>query len=446
MKSKVAAVTAALTAIVSLAIGHAQSRSPADRESIGSGLSGHRPSVSYRTPRPLVSRGSVPQSAAAAQHVPASAAHPLDISTHFSEGAGRLPLWTYSIGASRDGLRYQGAIVGHSPFGRLGTDRIPTFIVPLVVRTHKIATAVDPQTFAFTIVDGDTTVDPTEPNPNCLSAPNTVPAKVVEQSPVFTPTRFVFGGTDVGTTQYLDAFQRASFWGVLGSNADQYHVLLDPVRTTAPVVLDVPSNQGLSMNDPNLFAQWFGTICGPVQAINYLWFDSYLESTVIPALRRDGLDAASLPVFLLYNGYVVSDFTSLGPAAVGYHNFMDPFGAQTYAVVDFDRSGLFLGPRDGFGTEALTHEIGEWGNDPYVFNATPSFGNTGQIVGCQSNLEVGDPLSGTALPGVTMPNGVTYRLQEMAFFSWFYGAPSIAANGWYSNNRTFTTDAGHVCP
>jgi hypothetical protein len=47
---------------------------------------------------------------------------------------------------------------------------------------------------------------------------------------------------------------------------------------------------------------------------------------------------------------------------------------------------------------------------------------------------------------VKMSNGFTYSLQELAFFSWFYGAPSVGVNGWYSNNGTFTTDAGPNCP
>jgi hypothetical protein len=44
-----------------------------------------------------------------------------------------------------------------------------------------------------------------------------------------------------------------------------------------------------------------------------------------------------------------------------------------------------------------------------------------------------------------MPNGYTYHLQELAFFSWFFGAPSIGIHGWFSNNGTFLTDAGPVC-
>ena len=72
--------------------------------------------------------------------------------------------------------------------------------------------------------------------------------------------------------------------------------------------------------------------------------------------------------------------------------------------------------------------------------------HTGQVGSCQENLEVGDPLTGTTVAPVLMPNGFTYNLQEMAFFSWFFGGPSIGVNGWYSNNGTFTTDAGPVCP
>jgi hypothetical protein len=45
---------------------------------------------------------------------------------------------------------------------------------------------------------------------------------------------------------------------------------------------------------------------------------------------------------------------------------------------------------------------------------------------------------------VTVPNGLAYNLQELVFFSRFYGAPSIAVNGWFSDD-TFTTDAGPPC-
>jgi hypothetical protein len=410
--------------------------------------SSHRASFYIATPRILASKAKPNPPRPTGTPLGPNPSRTLDISTHFSEGGGLLPMWTYNIRAARDGHTYQGSIVGHDPFGKPGTDRIPTFIVPLVIRTHRRATSIDPTTGNLTLIDGDVTVDPTAPDSNCLTAPNNVPATVIQQSPVFMPARFVFGGTDVGTTQYLDAHQRASFWNVLGSRVNDYHVLLDPVRILDPVVLDVPPSEGTAIAD-QIFAPFGYTICTPVQAINYFWFQTYLSETVLPALSRQGVNAASLPVFLQYNSYSSVDVTTLaGGAAVGFHYFAGiPFGAQTYAVVDFDKSGLFIGPPDGFSTEVLTHEIGEWGNDPYGGNATPSWGNVGQVVGgCQSNLEVGDPLSGTILPNVTMPNGFSYRIQELAFFSWFYGPPSAAVNGWYSNNGTFTTDAGRACP
>jgi hypothetical protein len=93
----------------------------------------------------------------------------------------------------------------------------------------------------------------------------------------------------------------------------------------------------------------------------------------------------------------------------------------------------------------MAHEVGEWANDPFGNNPTPAWGHIGQQSGCQGNFEVGDALTGTNLPAITMPNGFNYHLQELVFFSWFYGAPSLAANGWFSNNNTFTTDAGAVC-
>ena len=93
----------------------------------------------------------------------------------------------------------------------------------------------------------------------------------------------------------------------------------------------------------------------------------------------------------------------------------------------------------------LSHEVGEWLDDPFGNNPTPAWGNTGQVKGqCQANLEVGDPLTGTTFPVVR--KGVTYHPQELAFSSWFYGpSPSIAVNGTYSFNGTFTRPA-LICP
>ena len=380
----------------------------------------------------------------------------LDVSTRSFPGSeGLLPLWTFNILGSRDGNHHLGTIVGHSPFNNPQTDKIPAHIIPLLIRTHRVATAIDPKTLTLTTVPGDTVTDPTAPDNACLKAPNNVPATLVRQSPIMTPTKFVFGGTDMGTTQYLDAFERASFFKVLGSHADQYHVLLDPIRTHAPVVIDVPANEGLAIDDPQFFKAFNFSICAPLQLVDINWFDSYVQGTVLPALAAEGIDADSLPILLSYNAaWPVADVTNIGNCcAIGYHNAAGaPIVTQTYSVADFDRTQFFVGPPAGLDTEPLSHEIGEWMNDPFGSNLTAPWGNTGQVAGCQANLEVGDPLTGTDLAPITMPNGFTYHLQELAFFSWFYGAPSTAVHGWFSNNNTFSDkagtplDAGPPCP
>jgi len=86
-------------------------------------------------------------------------------------------------------------------------------------------------------------------------------------------------------------------------------------------------------------------------------------------------------------------------------------------------------------------------DDPLAYNATPPWGNVGQVSGCQSNWEVGDPLSGILMPPITM-NGKEYQMQELAFFSWYFNedsAPSVGAGGKFSSNGTFQGPA-KACP
>jgi hypothetical protein len=89
-------------------------------------------------------------------------------------------------------------------------------------------------------------------------------------------------------------------------------------------------------------------------------------------------------------------------------------------------------------------KIAEWVNDPGGFNGTPPWFNPGEV-SCQGNLEVGDPLTRTDLPAIAGPNGFAYHLQELAFFSWFFRTPAIGAGATFSDNGTFTSDAGGVC-
>jgi hypothetical protein len=347
-----------------------------------------------------------------------------------------LPLFNYAVDSSRDHNRYAGAIVGKAPFDNGGgTVKVHTQIVPVVIVTEVVATDLSADQF-FSTGPGRTRSDPTKADHACLTAPNNIPTRLLEQSPILTKTDFSFGGTNVGKTQYIDAFQRAQFWEVINRNS--YHLNLAPVTTLAPVVIHVPAASGLSIP-----ADFFG-LCGSFGIVDINFFDAFVSNVIMPTLAAKGVNPGTFPIFQLYNvALSVGDPRDLfnNCCVGGYHSFEPNF--QTYSPALFDTTGFF-GP-EAENTAIMAHEVGEWANDPSGFNPTPAWGHTGQVGGCQNNLEVGDPLTGTDIPPVTMPNGFTYNLQELAFFSWFYGAPTLGLNGWFSNNGTFLTDAGPPC-
>jgi hypothetical protein len=248
------------------------------------------------------------------------------------------------------------------------------------------------------------------------------------QSPIYQAASFTFGHTLVGKTQYIDAFQRGNFWSLVAHTG--YHTLINPV-VMKPVTINIDANNGLAI-PPSLFGS-----CGPLGIVNINTMDPIFTGQLLPQLAAQGVDSTQFPIFLMYNVVMsIGNPNNLNKCCVlGFHGATGT-PIQTFSPLDFDTTGLF-GPTTN-DTSVMSHEVGEWMDDPFGNNPTPAWGHVGQVGGCQNNLEVGDPLSGTLINNVTGANGFTYHLQELAFFSWFYGAPSIAVNGWYSDNNTFT--------
>jgi hypothetical protein len=253
-----------------------------------------------------------------------------------------------------------------------------------------------------------------------------------QKSPIFVAQSWKFGGTPVGTGQYIDAFQRGQFYSQTkptGINPG-YHVTL-ALTTHKPLVLRIPTVDAAETT----------TVCGSHKLaaveINYLdtQIQNYITGTLGPAATT------TFPLFLL--GNVVEYIGTPGSCCVlGYHNAIANAGRlQTYGISMYDNSGDFGSIADA---SILAHEVGEWINDPSGINPTKPWGNIGQVSGCQGNLEVGDPLTGTGITDTL--NGKKYHLQELAFFSWFYhSSPSLGVNGWFSSNGTFRTSAA-PCP
>lgn len=344
----------------------------------------------------------------------------------FSQAAAAttIPQFSYTITSNRDGNTYSGTIVGRSPFfhGARETD-IKVFIIP--VKIH--------------MPDTGHTFDPTATDPfGCLPAGKTA-LSLAQGSPLFTApgSDWTMNGVDVGAGQYNDVFQRAEFFTDISATGNRYHTVMKPITTLSAVTFNVPTGEGKTYTS----AQSGG--CGDIGVVDINTLQSFLESTEIPALSGSGVGPTNFPFFLLYNVVMGNPGTDLfsNCCVIGYHGgFGSPL--QTYTPTDFDSTGIFSGLSD---TSVFAHEIGEWLNDPTGNNPTPAWGHIGQVSGCQSNLEVGDPLSGTLFPSVLMPNGFTYNLQELAFFSWFYSSTSLGANGFFSDNETFANDAGAPC-
>src|SRR5579863_2938447 len=105
------------------------------------------------------------------------------------------------------GTNYTYNMVGAAPSTN-ATATITTFIIPIkIVITNRNGSK--------------STYDPA----HVLSNGNSVTTNTLD-SPIFdSTTTYTQGGVDVGTTQYIDAFQRANFWGTI-KTATSYHVLL----------------------------------------------------------------------------------------------------------------------------------------------------------------------------------------------------------------------------
>jgi hypothetical protein len=336
-----------------------------------------------------------------------------------------LPMWTYNVTASSDlgGGSYSGQIIGLSPFNRLKTTfTIPVQIVPLII----------------TINDGTSTVtyDPTIDDP-CVPTGEFTGIDVVTGSPVFQNNNWTMNGVFVGNTQYHDANQRAQFWSLVGGT--NYHLRLSQTVLAAQKINVTVGNSSGPIENINLTPDGF---CGYLGIMQIQDLDNAVYNIMTGPLAAQ-INVGTLPIFVM-KSVVMADGSLDNCCILGYHDaFNVGANIQVYSPFCLDTTGVF---GEAYTTD-LAHEIGEAINDPTGVNPTPVWGNIGQDYPdqCQNNFEVGDPLSpgfGTVTNtwSVVETNGLTYGLQELAFFSWFYGGPSLGAGGYYSNNGSFKGD------
>lgn len=304
--------------------------------------------------------------------------------------------------------RYTYTMVGSNPEVRRARNVVvPVAIVPIRLEFH----------------DG-TVLDPTQQD-SCLGG--RVPLNVTLLSPLFQD--FDYGE---GPRQFLEQIRRLEFWQFTapGKINPGYSVRLQPSVLPA---------QTLALTPASVTQQATCLATGAPETMGHVDIDdfgNFLES-LVPQFPKLGVSASTFVLFLLPNVDFIEDGK---PAAVAFHAYLDtPQGKVTFAAAQLGVSR----PGNVVNIGALSHELAEWLDDPFIDNDTPPWGDVGQVTGgCSTILEVGDPLTGTFLPLIKMPNGISYQPQETAFVSWFFHqVPSLGFDGWYSSGGTFRSPA-----
>jgi hypothetical protein len=319
-------------------------------------------------------------------------------------------LTTFSGVATVNRKRYTYTMVGANPQLR-GARNV---VVPVVILPVRLE-----------FVDG-TVLDPSQQD-TCLGGHT--PVNVTLQSPLFQD--YDYGE---GPRQFLEQIRRLEFWNSTapGKLNPGYSVRL------APSVLPM---QTLALSKASNTQEVTCLASGSPEKMGHVDFndwDNYFAQ-VVDQFPKLGINGSTFVLFFLPNVDFISDGQ---PAAVAFHGVVStPEGMVTAAVAQL---GVVRQEKQGLQVNigALSHEFAEWLDDPFTNNDTPSWGNTGQVTGCMNILEVGDPLTGTFLPAIPMPNGLLYQAQETAFLWWFFDqVPSPGFDGWYSSGGTFRSPA-----
>ena len=192
------------------------------------------------------------------------------------------PTVTYWSGNfSTAGTVYRFNMVGTNPATTDSSTIVTAYVIPIKVTC------------------GIHTFDPEHVLPNGQSV-----VQNVTESPIFNAgIDFVQGGTNLGNTQYVDAFQRGNFWGDVKTNT-KYHVLLSSAIVLPEQTLAVP---GTYCSVGNPFG--FGNV--GIVYINY--FDARLQS-IISGMSH--ITPSSLPIALTYDVYL-SGNSGLSECCIG---------------------------------------------------------------------------------------------------------------------------------
>jgi hypothetical protein len=230
--------------------------------------------------------------------------------------------------------------------------------------------------------------------------------------------------------QLEDATMRAQF---NETGASTYHVRLH-ANVMPTYTINVPNNQGTLLQSGRgvIFASvgigwWASQIKNLENSANSTHLPIYLTNNVLLHIGTNPLNCCVI-------GFHGANATGLGK---GYGKSNGNASVQTFAWASWVQPGLYSRALPGVNwalqdIHALSHEIAEWGDDPFVNNKVePWLTPTAPQYGCTGVLETGDPVVdiGFAMGTNTFeqgpnPNGTQsadgyYHPEDEALLPWF---------------------------
>ena len=329
--------------------------------------------------------------------------------------------WWGSTLDRNNSITYGYNMVGADPNQCSGTDcsvTIEADITPLVVK-------IDGLTFSGSDVLAATLASPQF----ALNDYGSTPAATANSPTLMRGAGGALSQGDAGNPlQLQDAIMRAQF----NKTASNYHVILHPNILPA-VTINVPNNQGV------LAKSGRGVVFAD---INVSWWAAQIQNLETQA------DPTHLAIYLTDNvllfvqdpsncciiGFHGTRASGLG---VGSANSNGNAKVQTFAWASWVQPGIYARPNGGTDwalqdIHALSHEIAEWADDPFVNNLVePWLTPTAPQYGCTNILETGDPVVaiGFAMGTNTFqqgpnPNGTQsadgyYHPEDEVFLPWF---------------------------
>jgi hypothetical protein len=338
-----------------------------------------------------------------------------------------IPHWWGSTLDPHNGITYGYNMVGANPNTCSGSDcsvTIEADIIPLIVNIAGLtfsgndilaATLASPQ---FALNDYGTTPFATASSTSTASVPRGAGG--------------VLSQDDAGLNLQLeDATMRAQF-NKTGSST--YHLILH-ANVLPAITIDVPANQGVLLQSGRgvVFAD-----------INISWWAAQMKN-----LNSTVGDPTHLPIYLSNSVLLHIGKNFLNCCVIGFHG-TSPVGigagsadsngnakVQTFAWASWVQPGIYARPNGGTDwalqdIHALSHEIAEWADDPFVNNTVePWLTPTAPQYGCTGVLETGDPVVaiGFAMGTNTTEQGPNpnntqsadgfYHPEDEVFLPWF---------------------------